>query len=274
MNKIIVMLCCLVVAIAGGATRVDAGDSLLDWAAIFTEDGSVRSLNGGIEAVFLQDNISAGVATDMTALSATGNFVYNGTVPAIHDLGNGYAYAALDAERNRVVYAGVERLNSTGDTFVEFELNQDVVGVNSGAPWPIHGARTINDCLVRLNFTAGVMDSFELKRWDGSGYSTVQSGLAASPTGCFVMSDSCSYCVGTPIPGLPPTNADVWDSAYKIVQTPSADSFVQVSINVGRLFGADVEFTSIAMRSPEDIVLGSFRAMGFWGSLSKAPAVQ
>ncbi len=279
MKQIVISLASFVIAVfACTASGHASGESLLDWAAVFTPDGIVGNLRGGLDAVYLQDNISAGIATDMTALKGAESLadavVFNGAVPAAHDLGNGYVYATLDASNNLIIFAGVERLNSTENSYVEFEFNQDVVGVSSGDPWPIHGARMLNDMLVRMDFTAGILSSVEFNRWDGSGYEVIGSVTPPAPEGCGGSADLYACCSGSPVQGLPPTNSDIWDLNFTPVRVPNPDSFVQVSLNVGRLIGSNVDFTSIVMRTPEDISLGSFRAMGYWGARNRASSVR
>lgn len=265
-SRTLLMAILMSVLISGNAS----GGSLIDWPFVFNADGTVGDLYGGLDAVYLQDNISAGIATDMTALvgaeSLAESVVYNGTVSAAHDLGNGYVYATRDVSNNLVIFAGVERLNSVENTYVEFEFNQDIICVRSGNPWPIYGDRTLNDLLIRMDFTAGMLSSVEFKKWDGSGYALIGSESPPSQEGCFGngMTDLYAYCNGSPVQGLPPTNADIWDLNFNLVQVPNPDSFVQVSVNIGRLIGSNVDFTSIVMRSPEDISLGSFQAMGHW----------
>jgi len=240
-----------------------SGQSLLDWASVFNADGTVKGLGGGLDAIYLQDNISAGIATDMTALGAD-LLVYNNTVAAAHDLGNGYVYARIDASNNLVIFAGVERLKGLEETYVEFEFNQDTVGVRSGNPWPIYGSKTLNDLLVRMEFTAGILSSVAFKRWDGSGYALIGSAIPPASEGCYGTADLYAYCSGSPVQGLPPTNSDIWDVSFKHVEVPGPDSFVQMSVNVGSIIGSNVDFTSIIIWTPEDISLGSFRAMGHW----------
>jgi hypothetical protein len=257
------------IVLSGVAIGSSSAQSLLDWASVFTAEGKVKNLGGGIDAIYLEDNISAGIATDMTALGVDidGNVkVFNDTVSAGHDLGNGYVYVTKDASKRLVIFAAVERLTSPEDTYVEFEFNQDIVCVRSGNPWPVHGTRTLNDLLIRMNFTAGNLSSVEFRRWDGSEYTLSASSVPSTPEGCFGngMTDLYAYCSGSPIQGLPLTNSDIWDLNFLPVQVPNPDSFVQVSINVGSVIGSNVAFTSIVMRSPDDISFGSFRAMGRW----------
>ena len=257
------------ILLSGVAIGSASGESLLDWASVFNGDGTIKNLGGGIDAVYLEDNISAGIATDMTALGIDSDGelkVFNDTVSAPHDIGNGYVFATRDPSQRLVIFAGVERLTSPEDTFVEFEFNQDVVCVRSGNPWPVHGARKLNDLLIRMDFTAGVLSSVEFRRWDGSRYTLIVSSVPPESEGCFGngMTDLYAYCSGSPVQGLPQTNADIWDLNFIPVQVPNPDSFVQVSVNVGSVIGSNVALTSIVIRSPEDISFGSFRAMGRW----------
>jgi hypothetical protein len=257
------------IAFSGVAIGSASGQSLLDWASVFNVEGTVKSLGGGIDAIYLEDNISAGLATDMTALGVDSDGeakVFNDTVSTVHDLGNGYVYATKDASQRLVIFAGVERLRSSEDTFVEFEFNQDNVCVRSGNPWLIHGARKLNDLLVHMEFTAGNLSLVEFKKWDGSGYTLIGSSVPPAPEGCFGngMTDLYAYCSGSPVQGLPPTNADIWDLNFIPIQVPNPDSFIQMSVNVNRLLGGNVAFTSVVIWSPEDISFGYFRAMGHW----------
>jgi hypothetical protein len=265
---VLLVLCIFTVILPSHPAFAVSTDSLIDWTAVFNADGSVKDLCGGVDAVFLQDNISAGVATDMSAFIGAAllaeSLVYNNTVAAAHDLGNGYVYAKIDASNNLILVAGVERLISLESTFVEFEFSQDVVCVRSGNPWPIYGARTLNDLLIRMNFASGILNSVEFKKWDGADYMSIGSAVPPMTEGCDGSLDLYAYCTGAPVLGLAPTNADIWDSNFNPVVVPNPDGFVQVSVNVGRLLNTNVDFTSIVMRTPEDINLSSFRAMGYW----------
>jgi hypothetical protein len=122
----------------------------------------------------------------------------------------------------------------------------------------------LNDLLIRLNFSSGILHSIEFSKWDGADYMSIGSAVPPMTEGCDGSLDLFAYCIGEPVLGLAPTNADIWDINFNPVVVPNPDSFVQVGVNVGRLLNADVHFTSIVMRSPEDINLGSFQAMGHW----------
>ena len=264
MKKSIFVLCCLVVLLVSTPMGSQAADgSLANWTAIFNADGSVNDLDGGFDAVFLPDNVSAGIATDMTAFDAANNVVVNGPVACAHDLGNGFVVASKDQAGKLILSAAVERFKSKDDTFIEFEFNQSVMGVSSGNPWPIEGSRSRNDLKVRFIYEAGSLASVEFGVWDGFAFQT-QSSSAPAPAGCFVdASLQYEYCNGVAADGLPDANNELWDSNFQAVQVPSADGFVEVKINVGSL----MEFSSVTITTPQDIAFGSFQAMGYWAAL-------
>jgi hypothetical protein len=228
------------------------------WAAIFGPDGKVLDLQGGVDAYFLEDKISDGIGLDMSVnASGDGWVVDNGLVSAANDLGNGYVWARRDAGGNLQVYAGVERLDTPADTWVEFEFHQDLVQVHVGAPWPVHGSLTQGDILARVNFAAGVLSSATFMRWDGSGYQAVAAVGPEGAGGPDVM-----VCVGAP--PLSPIAQEVWDAAGNPVQVRPPNSFIEIGFNVAALLGSNVEFTSVQVRTPEDVILDGFRHIGFF----------
>ena len=235
-----------------------------DWAGIFDADGKVINLEGGIDAFSINDKISNGVGLDMSTFPDRSNrmLVDNGTVAREHDLGNGYAWVTRNAAGDLIVYAGVERLSGTADTYVEFELNQGVMQVHTGPPWPIHGSRQENDLLVRVNFKAGVIDSADFERWNGTSY---QRLFTAGPDGC--NGSSYRYCAGAP--PIVSTQDEVWDASGTPVQVPQPDSFVEIGIDVNSLLGSSVEFTSLQAKTPQDVILDSFRHIGHWANPSQ-----
>jgi hypothetical protein len=230
----------------------------LDWATVFGRDGKVVDLEGGVDAVFLRDRISDGVGVDSSVLVAgDSRTVDNGVVARAHDLGNGYVLARRDRGGSLQIYAGVERLDSSDDTFVEFEFNQGVVEVQQGAPWPIHGERLPGDLLARVDFTTGVFTGATLMRWDGTAYEVLASTGPAGNGG-----PDFFVCVGAP--PLAPVAAEVWDETGEPAQVLEPRSFLEIGVNVATLLGASPEFTSIQVRTPEDIILDSFRRIGLW----------
>lgn len=261
-NKLILFFSVLLLLTLGNVGLTAAQESLVDWTTIFNADGSVNNLGGGFDAVFLEDKISADVATDMTALDPATGFVINGPVKTAHDLGNGYVLASRDTSGNLLLYAAAERINSKSNTFVEIEFNQGDVGLIPGNPWPIYGARTVNDIKVFFNYSAGNLTSVSIGTWNGSSFVSESYAVSSQP-GCLILSSAADFCNGTPPAGLPLANQEVWDADYNVVQVPSADSFLEISINIGNLLGSNVEFKSIVVSTPQDIALGSFQAMSY-----------
>jgi hypothetical protein len=230
-----------------------------NWAAMFSPNGKVIDRQGGLDAFFMEDKISAGAGLDMSICPDPSNpsVVENGVVAAANDLGNGYVWATTNPAGHLILHAGVERLSSTLDTSVEFEFNQERVRVRSGRPWLIHGDRTADDLLVRVDFAGGAIISADFKRWDGTGFQTI---VATGPDGC--TGSDYRFCAGAP--PMQSVQDEVWDAQNNLLQVPQPDSFVEIGINVPVLIGRSLEFTSIQVRTPQDIILDSFRRIGRW----------
>jgi hypothetical protein len=249
----------LLSGLAGGALAAEPL-SRPDWSAIFRPDGTLIDLQGGVDAVFLEDKISDGLGIDMSALiPAPVLTVDNGTVRPEQDLGNAYVYARVDVDGNLQLYAGVERMMSELQSRVTFEFNQEPVGVYSGVPWPITGNRTAGDISVTVDLLGNLVTSATFLLWDGGSYQRL----------AIVGADGCSgadylVCAGTPPQET--VRAGVWDSTGQPVAVPAPDGFVEIGVNVGAVLGVTPEFTSIQMRTPSDVVLGSFGRMGFWAN--------
>jgi len=263
------LLVILAVVVVSGVAGVAAAQDTLsrpDWSAIFSPDGKVVDLKGGLDAFFLEDKVSDGVGLDMSAIApAEKPTVDNALVDAANDLANGYVYAAKDPSGDLQIYAGVERFDSTTDTYVEFEFYQDLVQVQGGAPWLIHGDRKQNDALVRVNFVGGQLSSATFKRWDGSAYQTVATVAADGGSEC----SGTDYLVCSGQPPVPPISDEAWDAAGTAVTVPEPNAFVEIGFNVSVLLGSQVEFTSLQVRTPQDIILDGFRRLGHWAQGAK-----
>jgi hypothetical protein len=248
---------------AGAAGPASAAEPLSrpDWSAIFGPEGKVIDPQGGVDAFFLEDKISDGIGVDMSVIvPADKPTVDNGVIAATNDLGNGYVYARRDASGNLQLYAGIERFGSPGDTYVEFEFHQGLVQVHSGAPWPVHGERKANDVMVRVDFVGGQLSSAKFMRWDGTGYQTVATVAADGGSEC----NGADYLACSVVPPLPPILDETWDVAGVPVEPRQPNSFVEVGLDVAALLGSSVEFTSLEVRTPQDIILDGFRHLGLW----------
>jgi hypothetical protein len=231
-----------------------------DWSAHFGVDGSVVRVAGVVDAVFLEDKLSDGVGIDMSVtVDGARSLLDNGTVPGPHDLGNGYLLARTDGAGNLIYHIGVERLTSVADTWVEFELNRGIVRVRSGAPWPIEGERQLGDLVVRVTYRSGALSRAELFVWDGYGLRAL-AAAASSGSGCTDVGSALMFCDGPP--PLTSMQPEVWDVWWRPLTPAPPDAFVEVGLNVTALLGSNVQFTSVQLRTPKDIVLDAFRVTG------------
>lgn len=251
-----------------------------DWTDLFNEDRTLKDdypldesnnpmgngvpdyqeLYGGQWAVFIADDVSQGTGMETTALAGSDDQVENATVSADHDIGNAYIYSTHDAASNLVLFAGAERLGS-GDSYLEFEFNQVHVrlghgGFGRGEPWRIVGDQAVNDLLVRLNFTGGQLGSLEAYRWveDTPGEGAFQPIGTVSGENCNAEGTLCVVGNGGDIDGGPWPNFDGEGDP----ETVTADRFVEMGINVGALLGSQPDYTSIRVRTPQDIAFGYF----------------
>ena len=257
-----------------------------EWAKIINPDGTAidavnrkghfnsngipdySDLYSAFEAGYIDEVISNGVATDMSALliarDVADEVLYNGAVSAAHDLGNFFYLLSESSLGNLRFYFGVERLRTDLPTFIEFELNQTEVRVGSGIPWwHIQGSRQDGDLLVRFNLISGNLTSVELAIWREGAFHIFDSDTQGLGSGCREHF-SYIYCIGRPPIDRLKQEIQVWDENFDPVEPTLADSFVELGIDMSRLMGAGSEFSSIYVRTPEDVLFTSFRAIGSW----------
>lgn len=279
------------------AAVAETGLSIPDWASLFNPNGSTKDIvdgagapgsNGvpdyadppysGIDATFVGDGISDGVATDMSALSDADRLdetiVFNGTVLTPHDVGNAFVLATTDGQEpaNLVLYGAVERLASeTDSTFVEFEFTQQPVQA-LGPNIRLRGGRTVGDLLVRLNLSTGVLSAVELLRWaPAAGYEAVAAITMTAGSDC--SGDGQIHLACDPYLATGERNYasqfEPWsdyprDLADMPVTVGAPNSLLAFGVNVGRLLGVSPDYSSIIVRTPEDIILDNFRNIGHW----------
>ncbi len=77
-----------------------------------------------------------------------------GKVPNKDDLGNVYAVSHATAARPEVFF-GAERLSDNGDSHIDFEFLQAIIGLTAGCSGSFSGHRTEGDVLVAVDFTGG-----------------------------------------------------------------------------------------------------------------------
>lgn len=277
-------------------TFAETGLSIPVWADLFSPNGSLKDAvdatgapgaNGvpdcadppysGIDAIFVGDGISDGVATDMSALSDADELdeaiVFNGTVLTSHDLGNAFVFATIDENEpaNLVLYGAVERLASASDeTSIQFEFNQAVVQA-LGPDVRLRGRRTEGDLLIQFNLSMGVLNSVEFSRWAAAGYQPVTTITMTAGTDCsgdgqiqlacdpYLASGEFNY-----VSLFEPWSDSPRDPADTPVEVGAPNSLLSFGVNVGRLLGVSPNYTSIVVRTPEDIILDNFRNLGHW----------
>lgn len=243
----------------GGTLKDDVNDE-----GLYGSNGipDYIDLYRGVDADFIQDHISNGIATDMSALlpgpRLEDEVLYNGAVRPEHDLGNGYVLATIGTDNHLRLYAGIERLVSDAITFIEFEFNQNPVRIGSGSPWPLIGNRVDGDLLVRMIFANRTLQSVELEQWRQGGFNVVKTGEGIAGESCRHKRDFM-YCTGLPPIQHPLDGFEVWDEDYNPLVPTLADNFVEVGIDIDMLLGPWADINSVLFRTPEDIAMNNFR---------------
>ena len=216
----------------------------------------------GVDAEFIQDNISDGLATDMSALlhgpRLEDQVLYNGAVRREHDLGNAYVLAAIGADNHLRLYAGVERLVTDAVTYIEIEFNQNPVRLGGGSPWPVIGERQEGDLLVRMVFANRALQSVGLEQWQQGGFKVLKTGAGITGDSCR-QKQELMYCVGLPPIQHSHEGFEIWDEEYNLLDPTLPDNFVEVGVDIDLLVGPQADITSVLFRTPEDIAMNNFR---------------
>jgi len=104
------------------------------------------------------------------------------------DINNALLHISTDADGHLWMMLSADRLNTSGDSYIDFELLQNSLirtATNSFVATGPHGGRTTNDLLLSLAFTSGgSMADFFVWRWlaDGSGGFVYTNVTASLPT--------------------------------------------------------------------------------------------
>jgi sortase (surface protein transpeptidase) len=130
-----------------------------------------------ISAIFVADPISGDTTPcgsgDPTTLNGgkNGDAISSyssstGPVPAKTDLSNVYAVSHTRANGHPEVYFGAERLVNNGDSHMDFEFLQSVVGLTGTCSANFTGHRTEGDLLFAVDFTnGGSLAGFSVYQW-------------------------------------------------------------------------------------------------------------
>ncbi len=244
-----------------------------DWAELFGADPTPEAIAqavadcGGVDAAFTTDPLSIGKATDETVFvkgSAKNDtpiteWRWNtGNSPSKDDLTNFYAYATLDAELDLMLYTGVERLDASGDSHIDFEFNQAAVtldreapcgddqsaGPEDSPPCEFEGERSDGDLLVVMNFQkGGNLGSAEIRRWDGTGWLLSES---LNGEGCNEPDTVCAFNNGIQIEGGTWTS---FDDRGIPTESLEPNAFTEVGVNVTALLGRTPCFVNVQAKS-------------------------
>ena len=285
----------VIIAIGASAVLSHAQSTLTMpvWADIFDSTGSAKDIVGvngasgsngkpdyvdlysAQDAVFVGDNISNSVGTDMSVSGGeqvlANTIVSNNTVAAKHDLGNGFVMAMKASNNDLILYAGMEHIASSGNnSYVEFEFNQEVVqaiGINDA----LQGERKAGDLQVRVMLDQGVVTGAQAKRWTNAGQFAVLDTMAVTP-GVACSGEPQSFLVCDPWLASGQHNYetafDPWTEGWNMAGNPitptQPNAVLEFAINVGAIMGSSPEYTSIVVRTPQDITLTGFRNIGHW----------
>ena len=253
-----------------------------DWEELFNADGSLRDgvdatgtppgngipdfkdLYQGLDALFVGDDVSAGLFTDLTVKFGTDN-LGTGPVGAIDDMTNAYVYLTKDASDNLLLFAGIERIQ-TGPGDIELELNQGMFRVGRGWPqtsgWEIVGHWMPKDLRLRLSYGVdGLMTSLTVESWedpeaDGT-YSWVEKQRLTSE-GCNQANTICAFRNGASIPG---GDWPSFDASGNPVASLDEKCFLEFGVNVSALLEITdslYRYKTVRLRSPADLVIGHF----------------
>ena len=257
-----------------------------DWADLFDANGDdIGSATfGGVAAAFINDPTSQRGATDSSTFSGAGGSNKNndpisdgdcaarvppltgsacdtwhwdsGNVPAKDDLVNSYAYAAIPTsgplQDHLILYTGLERLDESGDSHIDFEFLQDPVDIvddepaasgdaavpcndpgSDDTPCEFSGIRTVNDVIVSMDFVqGGGIGSVEVRRWNGTAYELegVEGG-----EGCNVADTICAFNNGVSIDGGPWPN---FDKTGGTITNLLPNAFTEIGVDVTALLGS------------------------------------
>jgi hypothetical protein len=251
--------------VAGTAHILGAQEgSDFSWDQVFDAKGQVLSTAGASRAVFINDDVSVGKATDLTALAqGSNNLVRNAVVAADQDIGHAYAALIPDKDGSLVLYGAAERLGD-GDGNMTFEFNQKSAGLGDGGfgkglPWDMIGDRTQGDILLRLNFAGGQIASADVSRWEGaSDAGSFHKVGTLADEGCNDSGTFCAVSNNGDIKAGPWANVDPSGDAA-IIQ---AHRFVEFKINAGALLGKQPDYASLCVLTPQDVAFDSLKRGG------------
>ncbi len=236
----------------GGLTNI-LGDGVVsngpDWSDLFTSSGTLVSgalaTFGGIAGAFLPDDNSQKSPKDNTVFVVSSKNQDpisawswgTSSVPPKDEFLRAYAYGTVNVSNSHlVIYTGLERLNATGNSHVDFQFFQDQVHLvnGTGGPSPpcgdankcsFAGTRITGDILASVDFsTGGTFPHVSIFEWDGSTF--VLKGENPSGVGCNAADTVCGFVNTAPIKAGP------WSSGHL-----DTNELTEFGVDVTGLFG-------------------------------------
>lgn len=264
-----------------------------DWKELFNADGSHKDdvdatgqppgngiadfidIYGGLDALFIGDDVSVGSAIDGTIRYNRNKRVQTGPINGNDDLGNTYVYLTNNTAGERVLYAGIERMSNEPAT-IELEFNQGHFRLGHGWPatngWEVLGEKTDKDLKLVVDIAAGgSLTSVQIKGWEdpeADGVFEWVPKLTLNGEGCNLADPNAT----------PPLDADLacsfrndvivtggdwpsFDASGNPTTEISADCFFEIGVNFGKLLNITdpaYGFTTVQLRTETDIAFGYF----------------
>lgn len=291
-----VLLAFASLAVAGLATSAPGDTSSSSkkiqfplWQSIFASDGSFKDevgvqglagangqpdyidLYGGVEAQFMVEELSNGRAVDMSALLAADSYaneaIFRGEVRGRHDLGNAYVMATQGEEGGYQFFVGVERLVSNQKSFIDFEFTREPMLLGQGAPWTMQGQEAIGDLRVRMAFDGDGLKKVKVYKRKASGFKLI-ARVNAKKQGNTYYGPSFSYSVSPALAEFEGHTQQVFDAQWQAVDPGPASQFLEVGIDIHALLGETFGYSTLMIRTPEDIVFNTFSNVGLFAELS------
>ena len=252
----------------GGLTNIlgNTIDPGPDWADIFDGNGNVISAFGG-EAAFVRDDVSAGSLLDRNVYSGgpgdkNSDIIADWTwtsssVPAKDDISNAYVYTKV-VGGHKLLFAGMEREDPSGDSHIDVEFFQSPVGV-SGADangncllkqCGFTGTNMNGDVLVNMDFTnGGGFGSLSVRKRHNGVTNNYDPPVTLNGEGCNANAPAGSICGfnnGGSINGGPWPNFD--NHAAVITNLPQ-NAFTEIAIDVTALFNENPCFSTVQVKT-------------------------
>ncbi|MGD2159263.1 MAG: hypothetical protein PVG32_20470, partial [Anaerolineales bacterium] len=192
-----------------------------DWADIFIYDTDAEKVitdfsafPEGIAALFIADGLASKGETDPTTFTSSNknndpisDWIWGGgNVQSKADLSNIYAYAAVDRSGDLNLYFGLERLDPSGDSHIDIEINQSQIFTQTDGTFTSSTWRQVNDLLLVMDFTkGGDLGLFEIRSWDGTEWVN-GNNQSINGEGCYDGDTACAFNNNTEIePGTWPS---------------------------------------------------------------------